>query len=131
MVAIFCSVSSSISTGIIRYCFRPNTSVKDIGASPRIPTPVESRAESGTDGGLALIDRPKFKPLDVLQEEVVIERQRSGDIGQGGKGNQADPIAGPLLNELLQNLLRHRQPVQAAASNLKILRCHAPGKVEG
>ena len=55
----------------------------------------------------------------------MVQRQRRGDVGVRGEYNQADAVVGPLVNELLQDLLGHLQPIGGLAVQFKILGRHA------
>ena len=67
----------------------------------------------------------------IIQQEIVIERQRPGEIGASRERNQTNPIARPFRDELLQDLLRHVQTIDPLPVVVReILRRHARGEID-
>ena len=59
----------------------------------------------------------------------MIERERRGDIGVAGEGDEADAVVGSFGDELFQHILGDGQSVDALSLELEILRAHAAGEV--
>ncbi len=61
----------------------------------------------------------------------MIESKRGGDVGLQSESNQTDAVAGAFADEASQNFLDHFQTVRRLTVNLKILRPHAAGQING
>ena len=56
--------------------------------------PVRRRRHRRTDRR-PVLDQADPHPLEILQEPIMIEGQRTNDIGPAGKGDDPDPIVRP------------------------------------
>ena len=92
---------------------------------------VQGRRQRGANRGLVLARRGDFEPIEILQEEIVVQRQWGGDVGIGGKGNQTNAVVGAFGDKFLQHVFRDHQPVDPLPAQFKIFRTHAAGKVDG
>src|SRR5206468_1641349 len=92
---------------------------------------VQCRGQRGANGGQVLARRGNFEPIEILQEEIVVQRQWGGDVSVGGKSDQTNAVVRAFADKLLQHVLGDHQPVDPLAPQLKIFRTHAAGKVDG
>ena len=56
------------------------------------------------DGGAEVADEADVKAVEVINEPVVVQGERAGQVGHGGKDDEAHAVAGPLADEVLQHL---------------------------
>jgi len=89
----------------------------DLTSRKRFNAAVQRR----TDGRAVFVRRRDIEPLQVLQQEIVVERQWPGDIRLGGKGDQPDAVVWAFGDELLQHVFGDREAVRALAAKFKIL----------
>ena len=72
----------------------------------------------------------QLQPLEVHLQEIVIERERRGDVGAAGERHQADAIPGTFIDELLQDIPGDLQAVDPMPFQLEVLRFHAAGEID-
>ena len=59
----------------------------------------------------------------------MIERGRCGDVGVRGKYGQTDPVVRAVLDERLEGVLGHRDPVDTLSLQFKIFAQHGTRQV--
>ena len=74
--------------------------------------------------------RPILHSLEILQEPVVIERHRADDVRPSGKGDDADPVVRPALDEFARHLADRVDAGGLVAADREILRQHRTGNIE-
>src|SRR6185436_9716795 len=93
--------------------------------------PIDRGAQRGTDGGLVGVDGADKKAVELLVEEIMIQRRRRGDVGIAGEYDEADAIVWSFLHETFENGACHFETVGAAAVHFEIFGHHTAGEVEG
>ena len=58
------------------------------------------------DGGAKIADKAHVQTPQVLDQPVMVERERAGKVRHSGKDNQPQPVTGPFADEFLQDLGR-------------------------
>ena len=85
---------------------------------------VDRCGKAGTNRG-TVFNGPKLQTVDVHLKEIVVKRERRGDVRLARKRHQADAISGAFLHKFLEDILRNHQPVYTLAVQFKVLGFHA------
>ena len=82
------------------------------------------------DGRAEFLQAADVQALEMLDQPVVIQRERAGQIRHGGKHHQPDAIARAFVDEILEHVARDAEAGHAFARPAHIERHHGPRKIE-
>ena len=80
--------------------------------------------------GRAVLDKTDFRPLEILQEPIVVQRERADQIRAPGKGHDTDAVIRSLLDEFLCHAFHRLEPVGPLHADGKILGQHRARHVD-
>ena len=95
-----------------------------------VAQPVGADGEGRADGG-GVAGQADLEAVDVLQQPVVVERERAHQVGLAGEDDHADAVVGPGLDELADRLAHDLDAAEFLAVLVVIERLHRGRKIDG
>src|SRR5207244_12384953 len=72
----------------------------------------------------------QIKPVDILIEEIMVQRKRGRDVSLAGKSNQPNAIGWASFNKFLEHVFCDSEAIHSVATQPEIFRFHAAREIE-
>ena len=125
------AASAAASGEILPVLFMPSVSrMTTLDFAVRDAQAVDAGGDGRADGGAVFVADSRADALEILLQPVMVERERADQIGGAGKGDEADAVVGPFLDEFRDHRFDHLDAVDALVVDQEVERLHRAGDIE-